>query len=412
MRLNGRLFYVGIDYIHHSMNKIIHDTSNPCASFETLKEYKHFELIENVLKLCGFSGFTDYSTQSSLKDIKKMNKDNKLLNQINELLIANKMSELDAIDELFTFIRNNLSELNVPYEMIHKNSGNYLKLVQKKYTVENYLSTKSNLGPSKNITKYKDYIDFCNKNKVLRSVSDNHMLVDLIQSKMPGIIKKTIIKKLPIDIIYKSGDKYYIQSEIFKSYDVCKNFSCKLIQNGIVIDELNYELTYGQNVIINKQTDINMLAFRHYTIHINVEVPLDTCLEIINNSSQNDNNIYVEYDEVAYNSIPRNSLQNIKTYDSKDESKNYFRPNAKILPKDHIIFAANNKFILSYGKYSNLSYLDTKGNPIDEPVAIIQYVDLKEIKKTIKKDDILETDQYMNTLICLKPKHYVSYKIL
>jgi len=389
------------------MNKNIHD-----HSFETQKEYKHFELIENVLKLCGFSGFTDYSTQSSLKDIKKRNKDNKLLNQINELLTANKMPELDAIDELFTFIRNNLSELNVSYEMIHKNSGNYLKLVQKKYTVENYLSTKSNLGPSKNITKYKDYIDFCNKNKVFRSVSDNSILIDLVQSKMPGIIKKKTDKKMQIDIIYKSGDKYYARTKIFKSFDVCKNFLCKLTQNDIVIDELNYELTYGQNIIINKENDINLHVFQYYSIYINIELSLDTCLEIINNSSHICNDIYVEYDEVAYDRIPRESLRHIETYDSKDKTKNYFGPNAKILPIDYIMFATNNRIVLSYGKYSNLSYLDTKGNPIDEPVVIMRCVDSKIIQKTIEKDEILETDQYMNTLICLKPKYYVSYKIL
>jgi hypothetical protein len=166
-------------------------------------------------------------------------------------------------------IRNNLIELCVPYEMIHKNSGNYLKLVDKKVTLNDYLinkQIKKNLEfvPS---NKYKDYDEFIQKNNnIYRSVNINNSIIDDLIKKCSmtkgttGIIRKKIITN-DCFIIYESCGKYYAQYEIRKSIDIVRNISCKLSEDGIIIGDLNYEITISDdNRIFDKSNDIVLLT--------------------------------------------------------------------------------------------------------------------------------------------------------
>ncbi len=214
----------------HSENTNIRSTHKFCVVPAELKsEYNKFELLENTLKIFGFSGLDDYETMISMKDVKRMNEnDNLFLDKINEIM----MDSFNKIEEVFPDIRNKLTALCIPFEMVHKNTGNYLKLVPSKFSLNEYLSVKKTKFTQNKTdhkyTIYDNYDDFEKyyKDKIHRSIGDGNILCDLasthMNSSIAGIIKKKYIKEQHY-FIYESDDEYFLRYGILKSVDIVKN---------------------------------------------------------------------------------------------------------------------------------------------------------------------------------------------
>lgn len=381
-------------------------------------DYDKFELIEGILKACGFSGFTDYKTMVCLKNIKKVNKDGKFLTKINDMLVLKNMEKLSTIDALFTFIRNNLIELCVPYEMIHKNSGNYLKLVDKKVTLNDYLinkQIKKNLEfvPS---NKYKDYDEFIQKNNnIYRSVNINNSIIDDLIKKCSmtkgttGIIRKKIITN-DCFIIYESCGKYYAQYEIRKSIDIVRNISCKLSEDGIIIGDLNYEITISDdNRIFDKSNDIVLLTMQYNIVYINIEIPEEVCYEFIENNGNYCKSVYIEYDEIVIDSAQRTELANVKKYKYGylNDAGILMLNDVKILPIEYILFSSDGIIRLPKGSYSEIKFIDIKNKKSKYPV-IIKTDD--GIKYELIEHDIVNVGDYKSIKIKTKKSQKLEYK--
>lgn len=361
------------------MNKMIHELVNGIVHLKNeSNDYSDFEVLEKVLKLCGFNGFMDYDTVVSLKDIKKMNETGKFLENVNGILKQNI-----KIDELFTFIRNQLNDLCVPYEMIHKNSGNYLKLVKKKVTLEDYLNNKTINTQTPIINKYDDYNEFLRKNnKIYRSLNyEKNILYDLVQKEhitndTTGIIRNKTIKNIKDNdngngyVIYESNKKCYVRMSVPRTTDIVRNVSCKLLENGIVVDEYDHIITIGrENIIYDKNHDIVLVANQLCEYNINFEITKNTYERVTNTYSFL--SLCIEYDEIVLNSRQRTELIYVENYDNfKIVGGKTLMNKVEYLPIDYYLFSSTGVVKLHNGIYTNIKYLDNK-NKYDSDVKLV-----------------------------------------
>lgn len=387
--------------IHPVVNENVHpEKVYTCKTFNyTEMMHAKYEMLENILQLCGFDSFTDYKTQVSLKDIKKTNAKNNTIGKINEILLKNNVPVIGSIDELFTFVRNYLTNLCIPYEMVHKKYGNYLALVESKYNLANYLEHKQDKTLSKKLAMYKDYNDLISKNEIVRSIGDSAILLDLVKSKKAGVIKKKIVKNT-IDnaTIIKSGKKYYARyalSDLSVCSDIIKNISFWIAKDGIIIDTINHVTTCG-SFIIDKKQDVIVLQ-KYIENCINVELTKDMCDDILSRTF--DKEIYAELDEIVLESQPRTALTQIQKYDASNNIDNFYG-STNTFNVDLIIDCKNSKYQFVCGTYSNIHFVDNNDQILDKPV-IINYCDEKCETKTyeMKKGDVLITFFYSANIV-------------
>ena len=128
-----------------------------------------------------------------------------------------KLSELSKIDDILPYIRNELEKKCISYVMIHRSTGNYLKLNNLDYILSNYLTDKythkhNNTDIQYNI--YNNISDFLLKYPAyhMSNYTDiNSPLLALIESKAPGIIYPYKKSLKEYDIVYSITGKYYAQ---------------------------------------------------------------------------------------------------------------------------------------------------------------------------------------------------------
>ena len=253
--------------------------NHPQSAVHDLSNYYKYKTIETILKLCGYSGYDDYTTMRILSDIKK--EDGDLYISINKLLPA--VDHIKSNSEIFTILRRLLTEECIPHEMVHKKNGNYLKLVEKKYTLANYFIEKSYKTEeylSKGYLSYDAYLADDSLH-IYRTCSDAHILcyLEKMQTFAKGpcgvIVNRRIpdLKAEPNVIIYESNNKYYMRHEILRTGDVMNNYKCTLSYDDIVISELNHIITFnGYNEIFDSSHDIPMISSQFCQFYLNVEI--------------------------------------------------------------------------------------------------------------------------------------------
>jgi hypothetical protein len=417
------------DFDNSPVNDKFHDLQKVLQSNMITEntKFSEFILMEKILNLLGYKDFTDYDTMVSLKDIKKSNKDGNLLISINKLLTSNKIENIDTIDEIFTFIRNKLVDIMVPFTMVHKNNGNYLKLVKKNVSLDSYLISKQ-CGFDKQlfqkpIQKYKDYNEFIEKNnKIYRSINtDTNILYDMslhstFNRSSVGIIRKKTIKNIFDEniFIYESNNKCYVKYSLHGSCEIIRNISCKLIQNGIILDDLNHFITLD-NKIIEGIHDLIMLSITP-KYHINIEISFDIYSEIIKRDTKT---ILIEYDEIVLDTEYRTDLQFLEnlTY-GKNKHGFIYLNEIKYMPVDYILYGTRNTVGLGHGVYSDFKYVDHKNKIIDKQVkykTIRQHINFhgdedEDVKQVIENDDVVQVDRFQSIYVKLPNKYKLSFK--
>jgi hypothetical protein len=411
---------------------MMHNTS--MSNMSTNKNFTEFRLMDNILVLCGYSGFDDYETMVTMKTLKKNNKDNVLLEKINTILTTYNFDRLESIDEVFTFIRNKLVDLNVPYIMVHKNNGNYLQLVKKNVSVNDYLRDKKPQGLTnvvKEVLQYENYDDFVEKNnKIYRSIptengryTDTHILTKLAIHSRPknganGLIQKQIIKNVfdknsQNTFIYESDGKYYIKYQLNTFYDVVKNISCQLIDNGIILNELNHIITIdNDNKIIENEYDLIIVGIIYTKYNINIEISHDIYDIIIKHDS--DYSVSIEFDGIVYDYDARISLNHLKNlkYGRRTDTYVIILNEIKYLPIEYVLFNIGNSLTLNHGNYSDIKYVNNKNELVDKKVKFTTpniYNDIRG-EREINNDDVISVGDFVSINIKLQRKYKLSYK--
>lgn len=118
---------------------------------------KKIDIINRYLKMCGSYGITDNMTEISVAKLKKI--DNVIDNVFTlheEITILYNKFDVDlknakrTCESVMTILKNLLDSCHVVYKMIHKNDGNYLKLISRNEIISNYDTIYS---------KYKSYYE-------------------------------------------------------------------------------------------------------------------------------------------------------------------------------------------------------------------------------------------------------------
>lgn len=114
---------------------------------------QQLEFLSSFVKLYGFNGLNDYKSQIGIKDLddeishlksvnEKMPEIIKLFKSSN-LNLSRKKYKIDSINLSFSMLRKLLQQANVPFTMIHHNTGNKMRLVPVNFMLVNYINQTS-----------------------------------------------------------------------------------------------------------------------------------------------------------------------------------------------------------------------------------------------------------------------------
>lgn len=100
------------------------------------KKFHKYSKLEKVLRSIGYASISDYTTEVTNKDIPDdINSTlHKILNN-NDLIMQGDSTFKSNI----TLLRKCLDALNVPYTMVHRRDGNYLRLVEPTFDLSDYI---------------------------------------------------------------------------------------------------------------------------------------------------------------------------------------------------------------------------------------------------------------------------------
>lgn len=210
---------------------------------------KYFD-IEKLINLFGWKDLEDYKTEIHTKELfSKYEKNNKIKEYFE--------NKLDTASNLMTKLRKKMDELNIPYKMIHKTDGNYLKLMPINNEFEKYLDYKKSIKikniqenkykftNGKIMTKY-NFKDIC-KNANIEKLNSNNALKYLEQNNDVDMV---IIKD-------KCFDFTFFIDELTKEL-IChipRNCCASFDYNLILFDSDNFDKIYidTKNLIFNKR---------------------------------------------------------------------------------------------------------------------------------------------------------------
>ncbi len=412
-------------------------------SHSTYESFCSYQCLEKILQICGYQGLTDYTFMISQKDLKNKPE---LLNDINMVLHTNKLSELSRVDDILPYLRNELEKHCIPYLMIHKTAGNYLKLNEMKYSLSNYLNDKKIYLHNHQQTPdviYENYQAFTSKYPFYQSINQNdykQILIDLCTSIAPGIISKYKRVFENYDIVNNSS-KYYAKIELPRECDIVQNIKCYLTDKNVILNQLNY-LIVSNNHIINQTDVVSSAAICYNRIYVYIELPFKSghndkpiidssryiciydesseCHSSLNSSLIKENSnkqvkqidiswktklpvLLLEYDGIMLNNILRQELMRdcIKSYGSYRTNKGSIISNTDILFIYHKVYLNSmNKWLLD----ANTQYTIKSTSRTNLELQYYLYDGMIEKYDIMPGTIILNKSLYANAMLSFRDK--------
>lgn len=272
-------------------------------------QYRKFKLLEDLLQICGFKGIDDTVTMISQKELKNMPGVIASIN--NRLKTDEKLAFDDFLPNQITdesritpMLRSLMDELYVPYKLVHKTSGNYLKLHIPSYDRNHYRIQKIRMEEQQTqcpVVVYKSFSAFQEKYPVYQSLTKKgaELLSFFGENKDCGIYctENKVYRNFRI---FKAEDnKYYAQIEIERDYDVYRNIHAYINSGDIIVKSVVPIITNGDNIIQNPEI-LPMVALQYSRLCANIEIDLAT----INSGTS----IVLIHDGIMLDTLPRRAL--------------------------------------------------------------------------------------------------------
>jgi len=349
--------------------------------------FEQIDFLNNFVRFYGFKSISDYDSlikMSSINNIDNINNvmtDIKKLFKLSGLNLSRKKYIIDSPNLAFCLLKNLLQQTNVPFDIIHKNDGNYVRLVPQNNILMNYINQHminiihNNINQNQDVKQTVNFNELYSSFKLENCYSKKPLEFLVTRLNCDGCIsKKDDVQNINFIEIY--DDKITIN--IFKSRD------CDIIK------DINVELLtfcIGESYVSNKIDNSKISTCCDNYIYDNNIIPLlctpynDFIIKIDLNKSDinkinSNNKILLEHNQIYLDQLPRNKLRNhiIKLNNGKISNGNFVGDNFYNVSNKLLI--VNNSVSLPhyYQYFENIQLytIDNDFNVIDNNISFIK----------------------------------------
>lgn len=264
---------------------------------------EQIQFINSFVTFFGFKSISDYDTEISQAKFKSKNKETSLINSVNlnmtqiknlfktsSMNLSRKSYSVDSVQLCFSVLKHCLQQANIPFEMVHRKDGNFMRLIPINKMLVNYIE-----NPMNDIVHHqtKDYVSLENYQEV--NYQEINFLGDDPKFNFYGKLKKgeTIPEKTEEFDVAKFLDNRLVHHEIFqppgkaecenealmlsfggsKKYDAGETSFGMIFSKGIFEDKLDKFLIEGDYFVSESIISQNKISNVHDIIK-NIEYHL------------------------------------------------------------------------------------------------------------------------------------------
>lgn len=268
------------------------------------ENFHKYSKLEKFLRQIGYTGITDYTTEITSKNIENQGYNDELKDILGKLDGSLHGDYCTNISTMF-LLRRCLDVLNVPFKMVHRRDGNYLRLVKPSHDLHDYIRF-SQIVTDSSRTEPFNLDKFFNERAVVEYFenSPHSCLVKLPPPNTIHISNHITILKVKYTI---DG---YAYAELPKASDLIYNLKIDALssENEVLGKNLAYDIVgfkptedqeSGRIEANSLRNSIILHALQFVRVMLKVDVPLKTrnlCLtSTLGYLSHKDRHLIVQY---------------------------------------------------------------------------------------------------------------------